>query len=307
MSAPLLAILGPTGAGKSQLALELAERVGGEIVSVDSAQVFIGLDIGTAKPSAAERARVPHHLVDVIDSETQWTAAHFQAAADAAIRDIRARGRRPILCGGTGLWYRALVHGVFEAPEIDPAVRAQVREELRARGSAALHAELARVDPAAAAKLHPNDPQRVGRALEVHRQTGRAISSFQAEHGFREQRYPVHAIALAWPREALWARLRERTAALYRAGLVEETRALLGRGARPQGPGLSIIGYRDAVAVVEGRLSEPDAVEATFLATRQYAKRQRNWWNRESTVRWVDATLGSARLIEALLKDVELR
>lgn len=301
MSPPLLAILGPTGSGKSALALALADRVGGEIVSVDSAQVFIGLDIGTAKPTAEERARAPHHLIDVIDSETQWTAAHFQAAADAAIRDIEARGRRPILCGGTGLWYRALVHGVFEAPAIDPEVRARVREELATRGPAALHAELARVDPASAVKLHPNDPQRIGRALEVQRQTGRPISDFQAEHGFRERRHAVRAVALAWPREALWARLRARTEAMYRAGLVEETRALLARGARPDGPGLSIIGYRDAVAVAEGRLDEAAALEATYLATRQYAKRQRNWWNGEPTVSWIDAAEDEASLLERVL------
>lgn len=302
MNEVLLAILGPTGSGKSRLALALAQRVGGEIISVDSAQVFIGLDIGTAKPTASERLEVPHHLVDVIDSETQWTAADFRRSADLAIAEVRGRGRRPILCGGTGLWYRALLHGVFEAPQIDPELRRRVREELRTLGAPALHAELARVDPAAAAKLHPNDPQRIGRALEVYRQTGRPISLLQAEHGFRELRYPVKAMALAWPKERLWARLYERAVAMYRAGLVEETERLLEQGASPSGPGLSIIGYRDAVRVVAGDLSREDAVEATYLATRQYAKRQRNWWNREATVTWVDATQDDEQLLDGLVR-----
>lgn len=301
MTELIYAIVGATGSGKSRLALELAARVGGEIISVDSAQVFVGLDIGTAKPSVLERQAVPHHLIDVIDSETQWTAAHFQAAADEAVAEIRARGRTPILCGGTGLWYRALVHGVFEAPEIDPEIRRSIRADLDARGPNALHEELARVDPVAAAKLHPNDPQRIGRALEVHRQTGRPISELQAEHGFRERRHAVRALALSWPKEELWRRLRERTELMYRAGLVEETRALLEAGATPNGPGLSIIGYRDAVRVVGGQLSVEAAMDATYLATRQYAKRQRNWWSGEATVTFADAFQDDDALLSALL------
>jgi tRNA dimethylallyltransferase len=296
LGGPLWAIVGPTATGKSALALELAERLGGELVSVDSAQVFRGLDVGTAKPTLAERARAPHHLIDVIEPDEQWTAAAFAAAADAAIEGARERGRTPILCGGTGLWLRALVRGIFEAPAIDPEVRAAVRAELEARGSAALHAELAAVDPVAAARIHPSDPQRIGRALEVHRQVGVPISTLQARHGFAEQRHRLVALALEVERDALWARVLARTREMYRRGLVEEVEGCLARGLPPDAPGLATIGYRDAVRLVRGELDREAAIEATVVATRQYAKRQRNWFRHEPGVAWVPAgiTAGEA-------------
>ncbi|MCC7386805.1 MAG: tRNA (adenosine(37)-N6)-dimethylallyltransferase MiaA [Deltaproteobacteria bacterium] len=284
---PLWAIVGSTGTGKSALATEVARAVGGEILSVDSAQVFIGLDIGTAKPTAAERREVPHHLIDVIDPDTQWTSAAFASAAEQAIADIRARGRVPILCGGTGLWLRALTRGLFDAPPIDPALREEIRARLAAGGSEALHAELAALDPIAAARLHPRDRQRIARALEVVRQTGRPISEYQREHGFREERHALRAVALDWPRDRLIARLAERTRAMYRAGLVDEVRRVMAGGASSAGPGLSCIGYREAVRHLAGELDLEATIDATIIATRQYAKRQRNWFNGEPAVVWL--------------------
>ena len=278
------AVVGPTGSGKTALAIELCERHQGEIVSVDSAQVFIGMDLGTAKPSPDEQARATHHLIDVIDPNTQWTAAAFADAAEEAIEDIRRRGRRPILCGGAGLWYRALTRGVFVAPEIDPEIRLRIRQRLEALGSPALHAELAKVDPDAAGRLHPNDRQRIGRALELYEQTGRPISEFQAEHGFAETRLPVRAVALQWERSELYARLDDRAGQMYDAGLIDEVAGLLSAGAQPGGPGMKCIGYREAVDVVRGALEPAEALERTRTATRRYAKRQLNWFRSEDVV-----------------------
>lgn len=296
---PLWAVVGSTGTGKTRLAIELAERVGGEIVSVDSAQVFIGLDIGTAKPTPEERARVPHHIIDVIPPTTQWSGASFAAAAEDAIAAIRSRGKRPILCGGTGLWLRALVRGFFEAPPIREEIRAEVRRKLELLGAPAVHAELTAVDPLAGARLHPNDTQRIGRALEVFLETGVPISRMQDEHGFRQARHPWRAVALDWPRERLVAHLDARTRGMYRAGLIEETRAILAQGVDPAAPGLGAIGYREAVQLLAGKLTEAEAIEATVIATRQYAKRQRNWFKHDAEVDWLppEATAEDARAV----------
>jgi tRNA dimethylallyltransferase len=299
--AELLAILGPTASGKSDLALDLAERLGAEIITCDSAQVFTGLDVATAKPSAADRARVPHHLLDQIPPSSQWTAATFRRHADAAVADIRARGRVPILCGGTGLWYRALIHGIFEAPDIDPDIRASVRRDLEERGAASLHRRLRDVDPEAAARISSGDPQRIGRALEFWLQTGEPISRHQQAHGFQQRRYDVRAVALAWPRDALWRRIEARTDRMYEQGLVEEVGRVLAGGCPPGAPGLRIIGARDAVRVVQGKWTVRQARDATVIATRQFAKRQRNWFNHEPTVTWVDAAGGPERRRELVL------
>ncbi len=297
---PLYGVVGPTASGKTALAVALAEHIDGEIVSVDSAQIFIGLDIGTAKPSAQEQARVRHHLIDLLPPTQQWTAADYAQAADRAISDIVARGKVPILCGGTGLWMRALVRGIFAAPTIDPEIRAQVRRELLAHGSEAMHAILAQVDPVAAAKIQPRDPQRIGRALEVYRQGGVPISTLQAAHGFAQPRYAFSAVAPDWPREQLIARIHLRAAQMYQGGLVEETAACLARGVPDDAPGLSIIGYRDAVRCVRGAITRADAEAATAIATRQYAKRQRNWFQSEPEVAWIAPEASAAAVWQEL-------
>ena len=200
----LIAVVGPTATGKTKLALELAERLGGEIVSVDSAQVFCHLDVGTAKPTAEEQARVKHHLIDMIRPDEQWSAADFQKAAERSIADVRARGKVPILCGGTGLWLRALTHGLFEAPEISALVRQQVRDDLACRGAKEMHQKLREVDPVAASRIEENDPQRIGRALEVFFEVGVPISELQRAHGFRESRHRLVPFCYQYDRETLW-------------------------------------------------------------------------------------------------------
>ncbi len=297
---PLYAVMGPTASGKTALAVELAERLDAQIVSCDSAAVFRGLDIGTAKPPAAARARVRHHLLDVLEPTEQWSAAEFADAADRVIEDLAAAGQAAILCGGTGLWMRALVRGIFRAPPIDQKIRADVRAALAEQGAPAMHAALAEVDPVAAARIEANDPQRIGRALEVYRQTGRPISALQAEHGFRDRRYRLLGIAPQWPRAVLRARIAVRTRQMYAQGLIDETRRCLERGVPEDAPGLSVIGYRDAVAHVKGRISRDAAIEATIIATRRYAKRQVNWFNHEPDVEWVSPESDPDALVERL-------
>jgi tRNA dimethylallyltransferase len=298
----LYAVMGPTGTGKTSLAIGIAERCGGEIVSCDSAAVFRGLDVGTAKPTTIERGRIPHHLIDTIDPTEQWSAAQFAAAADAAIDGIRSRGRIPILCGGTGLWMRALARGIFETEAIDQVIRAEIRSAIEERGAEAMHAELAAVDPVAAARIERTDPQRIGRALEVFRQTGRPISELQAAHGFRERRYDLIGVSIAWPKDALSERLEVRARWMYANGIVEETEALLARGTPRNAPGLSIIGYRDAVRLAVGEISLEEAVEATAIATRQFAKRQRNWFRGEPDILPIDRSEPPERVLEEFEK-----
>ncbi|MEQ8274358.1 MAG: tRNA (adenosine(37)-N6)-dimethylallyltransferase MiaA [Deltaproteobacteria bacterium] len=302
MTEPLIAVMGQTCSGKTALAIRVAAQLDGEIVSCDSAAIFIGLDVGTAKPTPAEQAAAPHHLIDVLPPDQQWTAADFARAADEAIADIRGRGRVPILCGGTGLWMRALARGIFEAPAIDPEVREKVREELAERGSEVMHEELRRVDPLAASRIESKDPQRIGRALEVFRQTGRPISQFQEAHRFAEERHRLVGVAPAWPKETLWSRIAERTERMFAEGILEETKTALDAGIAPDAPGLSIIGYRDAVAVLAGRMTHAEAVERTTIETRQYAKRQKNWFNKEPDVWWVDAEAGPDALVAQLVE-----
>lgn len=302
---PLCAIVGATGTGKTGLAVRIAEAVGGEIVSCDSAQIYVGLDVGTASPTAEELARAPHHLIDVLEPDAQWTAAGFAEAADAAIQDIRSRGRVPILVGGNGLWFRALCRGIFAAPPIRPEIRDEVREELARHGAEAMHDALARVDPVAAGRIARQDPQRIGRALEVFRQTGTPISTLQDAHRFQEERYAVTALALDWEREALRAHLGRRVEGMYAGGLLEETRAALDRGLAPDAPGLRTIGYRDAVAHLVGEVSLPAAIEHTVTATRRYAKRQRNWFRHEPAVQWVPPDLDVHRALDVLRPALE--
>jgi tRNA dimethylallyltransferase len=275
---PLCVLVGPTAAGKSALALALAERRGGEILSADSAQVHRGLDIGTAKPTADERRRVPHHLLDLVGPDERLDAAAWADRADQAIAEIRARGRLPIVCGGTGLWVRALLFGLSPTPPVPDAVAAEVGRELSALGPHALHAELARVDPAVAARVHPADRQRIARALSVYRATGRPLGDFQAAHGFSTPRHAARVFGF-WPdRDVLSARIERRVRAMLADGWRAEVQALLASGLAPEAPGLQILGYRDVVAHLEGAFPEAALAPRITASHRQYAKRQLTWF-----------------------------
>ena len=291
-----IALMGPTASGKTALALDWAQQLGGEIVSVDSALVYRGLDIGSAKPDAAERARAPHHLLDLRDPWQAYSAADFARHARTAIDGILARGRLPILAGGTGLYFRALLRGLSPMPEADPQVRAAIAAEAGERGWAAMHAELARIDPDAAARIKPGDPQRIQRALEVFRLSGRPISRWQHEAP-ASARLPVRVLKLVVApgrRDVLHARIAARFDAMLGAGFLEEVRtlrALPGLVAHPAPldlPAIRAVGYRQAWEHLDGATGAAQFRERAIAATRQLAKRQLTWLRGELDALWFD-------------------
>ncbi len=294
-------VAGPTASGKTALAIALARRLGGEIVNADSQQVYRGLDVGTAKPTAEERAAVPHHLVDVAEPGEGMDAARFTALADAAIQEVAARGRVPVVAGGTGLYLRALLHGVVAAPGRDPALRARLEEEAARLGRPALHARLAAIDPASAARIRPNDLVRVVRALEIAA-SGRLASDLHADHAFREERYDALLVALDPPRAELHRRIDARVHEMFRGGILDEARALLERfgGALPA---KLPIGYAEAVECVRGALPVEEAIRRVQVAHRRYARRQIVWLRREPGVEWVSPPVD----VEALARRVVAR
>ncbi len=276
---PAVLLMGPTASGKSALAMALAGRLSAEIVSVDSAQVYRGMDIGTAKPDAAARARVPHHLIDVIDPTDAYSAARFRADAIAAIAGVRARGAVPLVVGGTMLYFKALRHGLSALPPADPAVRARLSARAAAEGWPALHADLARLDPRTAARLEATDAQRIQRALEVCEIAGRPLSRLLGAREADGALGPSIAIALIPPdRGALHAKIAERFDAMLAAGLVEELAALRARYALTSDlPSMRCVGYRQAWELLDGRVDAATFRARGIAATRQLAKRQHTW------------------------------
>jgi tRNA dimethylallyltransferase len=284
-------LMGPTGAGKSDVALQLVERLPLEIVSVDSAMVFRGMDIGTAKPAPAVLAEVPHHLVDLLDPAERYSAGRFVADAERVMADIHRRGRVPLLVGGTMLYFRALLSGLAELPPADPEVRRRLDERAAADGWPALHAELARLDPAAAARIHAADRQRIQRALEVISLTGEPISTRQREdlRGAAAAR-GLSLVLSPGPREVLVERIDARFRRMMELGLLEEVRRLHSRGDLDATlPSIRAVGYRQLWEYLEGRCSLADAVDRAIVATRQLAKRQLTWLRSEPAAEWLEA------------------
>ena len=281
----ILAIVGPTASGKTELAVAMAEKIGGEIVGADSIQVYRAFDVGSGKPSPDEIARAPHHLVGVVDPLEPFDAASWAARASRAIDEIRSRGRIPIVCGGTFLWIKALLFGLAEAPGGDHEARARHREIAEQQGRAALHARLRDVDPDAAERLHPNDFVRVSRALEVYEISGRTLTSWQREHGFAHARHRARLIAIGCDAAQLTERIRRRVARCIEQGWVEEVQALLAGGyggARAMGS----VGYAQVRAAIDGTLAREEVADAIVRATRVFARRQRTWL-RHADVTWL--------------------
>jgi len=286
---PILIITGQTASGKERLAVAVAASQGGEIVSADSMKVYRGMDIGTAKASADERRAVPHHLLDVADPQETFSTAFWLRLADEAIADIHARGRVPIVSGGTPLYLKALLEGLFEGPAATPAVRERLVAEAEAQGTPALHARLAEVDAAAAARIHPNDLRRIVRALEVWELTGSPISDLQKQWGRRRPRYRPLVAAIGRGREDLTRRIQQRVRRMAEAGLVEEVRRLAAQpGGLARGP-RQALGYAEVLDYLDGRMAWEETVAAIVAHTRQFARRQMTWLSRFEGVAWLDA------------------
>lgn len=288
---PVLVILGPTATGKSALALALAESSHGEIINADSLQIYRRLDVGTAKPSAEDRSRVPHHLVDILEPRQGFSAGEFARRARIAVAAIRGRSRWPIVVGGSGLYLRALLEGLSPIPPIPDDLREALRQRLESEGLAALRAELRACDPVTERELARGDTQRVLRALEVWMATSRPLSSWQSEPSPTPALEAVK-IGLTLPRSVLYDRIVQRAEAMVKSGWVQEVESLLKSGFDGTEPAFQAIGYRQLVEHLRGRMSLAEALEEIVVATRRYAKRQLTWFRREADITWYDATDG---------------
>jgi tRNA dimethylallyltransferase len=298
----VVAIVGPTGTGKTELACAVAERTGAEIVSADSMQVYRGLDVGTAKPSAELRTRIPHHGLDLVAPDEPMSAGRWAEVARAAAAEIAARGRPVLLVGGTGLYARAFAGGLIRGAESDPALRAR----LEAQSDESLRAELERRDPEAAARIPARDRVRTVRALEATALASRPLSVQHAEHRFTDRPFDVRWLGLALDRVVLAERLRTRVARMFEAGWVDEVRGLLAAGYAPTLRPLQAIGYREIVELLAGQCDEPTARERVWIATRRYAKRQRTWFRAEPELDWIDAD-ARERAAERVLAELSRR
>lgn len=300
---PLVVIVGPTAVGKTELALQLAEQLDGEIVSADSRLFYRGMDIGTAKPTPEERARVPHHLIDVADPDQTWSLAVFQRAAAEAIADIRSRGKLPFLVGGSGQYIHAVTHA-WEPPAAapDPRLRAELEGLAESHGKDWLHTQLAALDPAAAESIDPRNLRRTVRSLEVVLTTGR---KFSAQRGQGESPYRLLTLGLTRPRPELYARIDARIEAMFAAGLLDEVRGLLTKGYSPELPAMSSIGYRECAAVLEGRMTLEEAKVQMRRLTRIFVRRQANWFKLEDQeTKWFDVVRVKVDEIEAEIRAI---
>lgn len=282
----IVIICGPTAAGKSALAAELASRFNAEIVSADSMQVYRHMDIGTAKPDERLRAMAPHHLIDVIDPDQDYSAALYMQDASKAIEDIRARGRNVIVAGGTGLYIKALTKGLFEAPASDKAVRQRLQDEAEEKGLGPLYERLKNVDPESAASIHPNNRARVIRALEIYETAGMAASALRKKHGFADERFEALKIGVARERTELGSAIDERVDEMIKGGLIQETERLISMGYPSTLKSMRALGYKEICSFINGEYSLEEAVGLIKRETRRYAKRQMTWFRADAQINW---------------------
>jgi tRNA dimethylallyltransferase len=283
----VIVICGPTAVGKTAAGIEVANAFNGEIVGADSMQVYRYLDIGTAKPTEMEQRAVRHHLIDVVDPDEPFDAAAYMTLGRQALTGLFRRGKTPVVVGGTGLYIKALLYGLFRSDARDPAVRARLRAEAELQGAAALHARLAQCDPQTAGRLHSNDTVRILRALEVFEVTGRPISALQREHRFGDAPFRALKIGLALDRETLYRRIDRRVEAMIAGGLEDEVRALLSRGYGPQFKPMQSIGYSHMAAFITGAVSRAECIRTLQRDTRRFAKRQLTWFRADPDIRWM--------------------
>ena len=288
MKPKIIVILGPTAVGKSELALQLAEQLNGEIVNADSQQVYRYLDIGTGKPAPEDRARLRHHLIDVVNPDEEFNAAMFRHLASEVIYQIGDRRRNAIVCGGTGLYLKALTRGLFEGPGQDLDLRRKLEKEIAEDGLPPLYRRLVEIDPTVTSTIHPNDRLRTVRALEVYQLTGKPISQWQQEHRFAEQPFEVLKIGLNCERAELYNRIDRRSAAMVAAGFLDEVRGLAARGYSLDVKPLRSVGYAQMGKVIRGAIGLDAALEEMQQETRHLAKRQLTWFRGDKEVRWFD-------------------
>ncbi|MBI1996800.1 MAG: tRNA (adenosine(37)-N6)-dimethylallyltransferase MiaA [Deltaproteobacteria bacterium] len=287
MKPKLVIILGPTAVGKSEVAMKLAGVIGAEIINADSQQVYRYMNIGTGKPSRADRERVAHHLIDVVDPDEEFNVAIFRRLALETIDHIHARGKHVVVCGGTGLYLKALTRGLFVGPEQNPEVRNELAREIQEKGLGALYQRLIEIDPAAHSRIHPNDRQRIVRALEVYRLTGKPMSQWQREHDFGDERFDTFKIGLQRERAELYDRINRRCDRMIGEGLLEEVRGLAAKGYSLDLKPLQSVGYRQMGLVLQGMLKIEQAVEEMKQETRHLAKRQLTWFRQDQQIRWL--------------------
>ena len=288
MTSRLLCLLGPTAVGKTEIAIQLAQHLNAEIISVDSRQIYKQMDIGTAKPTHEERQAARHHLIDCIDISQPFSVADYQSLADAAITDIQHRGKQVILVGGAGLYFRAVVDGLFEGPDADTALRERLEQEAAQHGVDVLHEQLRACDPASAERIHPNNLVRVIRALEVYELTGTPMSEHQQQWHQENQRYPFTAFCLTMPRALLYRRIERRVDVMLANGLIAEVESLLAAGYARDSVALRSFGYKELIAYLDGHCTYLEAVEQLKQNTRRFAKRQLTWFRKDTRIEWVD-------------------
>ena len=289
MPPKILVIVGPTASGKTRMAVEMAQRHNGEVISADSMQIYRTMDIGTAKPTQEEMGGIPHHMIDVADPEEDFSVARYVEMAAQCVDDVLARGKLPIVAGGTGLYIDSLLSGRTFAPfSPDSALRGELERELAEKGGQAMLEALAQVDPEAAQRLHPNDHKRIIRALEVYRSTGKTITQHNRETRAIPPRYDALTIGLAFQdRQAMWRRIDQRVDEMVAAGLEDEVRRLLTSGISPKCTAMQAIGYKEFTQALSGEMTWQEAADVVKLRSRQYAKRQLTWFGRNPNTRWV--------------------
>ena len=284
----IIVICGATGIGKTSVSIKLAQKLAGEIVSADSMQIYRYMDIGTAKPTPAELAQVPHHMIDIVEPDEDYDAVRFSKQARHRIADIVRRGRLPVIVGGTGLYIKSLLHGLFQSKPIAAEIRTRLKKEAEKNGSQALHQRLQQLDPHTAARLHPNDSYRILRALETIEATGKSISELHQEHGFEDDPFDALKIGLQMDRRQLYNRIDRRVDLMVEAGLVDEVTKLLKMGYTAQLKSMQSIGYRHMVEFLEGKMPWDECIRTLKRDTRRFAKRQFTWFGADQQIQWFE-------------------
>ena len=303
MTSRLICLLGPTAVGKTEIAIQLAQRLNAEIISVDSRQIYRQMDIGTAKPTPEEQQAARHHLIDCVDISESFSVADYQSLADTAIADIQNRGKRVLLVGGAGLYFRVIVDGLFKGPGADPALRKRLEIEAAQFGVDALHDRLRVCDPESADRIHPNNIVRVIRALEVYELTGTPMSELQQQWHLEKQRYPFIAFGITMPRALLYRRIEQRVDVMLANGLIAEVESLLAVGYSRDTIALRSFGYKELIAYLDGDCTYLEAISQLKQNTRRFAKRQLTWFRKDTRIEWLDRE-STPDIVTSLLKKI---